>query len=130
MNSTHALDSTQEPSGCAIRLQETGASKHTEATKEFTAIYQAGFEAGFTMGREAGLKGAGQAAVGRVTAPKTKVRISTRRRVASEHFLLGLPCRACGAYYGSDEKRCPLCKTRQRVLDGVSNQAYTDVAEK
>jgi hypothetical protein len=96
----------------AIPLHQR-AGDDTEATKEFTAIYQAGFEAGFTMGREAGLKEAGQAAVGQVTAAKKKVRISTRRRVASEHFLLGLPCRTCGAYHGSDEKRCPLCKTPQ-----------------
>ncbi len=89
------------------------AGDDTKPSKEFRTAYQAGFEAGFAMGREAGLKEAAEPAAAQVAAAKKNVRVSVRRRVASEHFLLGLPCCTCGAYYGSDEKRCPLCKTQR-----------------
>ena len=84
-------------------------------TKEPSTEYQAGFEAGFIVGREAGLKGAeaGKAPVTQLTAAKNNVTVLLRPGVASDHFLLGLPCRICGAYYASDEECCPLCKSPQ-----------------
>jgi hypothetical protein len=89
------------------------AGDDTDPTMELSTVFQAGFEAGFRMGREAGLKEAGEAAVAQVAAAKKSVRVSVRPRVASERFLLGLPCSTRGAYYGSDEKRCPVCKTHR-----------------
>ena len=72
--------------------------------------YQAGFETGFAMGREAGLKEASTAAVAQLCAARNNgVSDAAQRRTASDHFLLGLPCRACGAYYGSDREICPAC---------------------
>jgi hypothetical protein len=79
----------------------------TEATKEFSTVYQAGFEAGFTMGE------AGEPARAQSPAVNESTREPVRCRVASPRFLLGLPCRTCGAYYGSEEKRCPVCRTQQ-----------------
>ena len=83
----------------------------TEATKEFSTIYQAGFEAGLTMSHQAGLNEAGRPAGAQSRVVNKSTRVPVRRRVASRRFLLGLPCRTCGAYYGSDEKRCPVCGT-------------------
>jgi rubrerythrin len=84
------------------------AEGDAEATREFSAAYEAGFKTGFTMGRQAGLK-AGEPG-SPLPAVKKNTRVLARRRAASRRYLLGLPCRSCGAYYGSDEKRCPICK--------------------
>ena len=87
------------------------ARRKNGSTKPNTE-YQAGFEAGFIVGREAGLKEAeaGKAPLARFTAAKNKVPVLLRPSAASDHFLLGLPCRTCGAYYASDQERCPVCK--------------------
>ncbi|HEX9121605.1 MAG TPA: hypothetical protein VF840_13800 [Terriglobales bacterium] len=87
------------------------AEDDNEATKEFSTIYQAGFDAGFTMGLQAGLNEAGRPAGGQSPVVNNSTRVPVRRSVESRRFLLGLPCRTCGAYYGSNEKRCPVCKT-------------------
>ena len=117
-------DTTIGPHGMAMQLR---AGKDNGTMEEFSAAYQAGFEAGFAMGRETGLKEAREAGAAQPPAAektKTHSRPSRRRKAArltlvsafaqhratSAHFLLGLPCRACGAYYGSDEERCPVCK--------------------
>jgi hypothetical protein len=102
--------------GSGINPLHRHAENDTEAAKELSAAYQAGFDAGFIMGRQASLKEpedpAGAPQLARVN-KRTRVPgpARVRRRVASQRFLLGLPCRSCGAYYGSDEKRCPVCKT-------------------
>ena len=88
------------------------AEDDTEAPKEFSAIYQAGFDAGFTMGRQA-LNEAGGPAGAQSPVVNNSTRVPVQRCVASRRSLLGLPCRTCGAYYGSNEKRCPICKTQQ-----------------
>ena len=107
--------------GSGISPLHLRAEDDTEATKEFSTVYQAAFEAGFTMGRQAGLNEAGELAGAQSPAVNKSTRVPVRRRVASRRFLLGLPCRTCGAYYGSDEKRCPVCKNptvsrRERTL--------------
>lgn len=68
--------------------------------------YQAGFETGFAMG----LREARAAAIARLCAARNEASASAQPRVASDHFLLGLPCRSCGAYYGSDQQSCPACQ--------------------
>ena len=85
-------------------------------------VYHAGFEAGFTMGRQAALKEAEERPGAQLRGVNKRRRVSVRRGAESRHFLLGLPCRTCGAYYSSDEKRCPVCKTQQRECSrpGVS----------
>lgn len=89
------------------------AHRKSKRTKEPSTEYQAGFEAGFIVGREAGLKEAlaGKAPVAQLTAAKNNVTVLRLPRVPSHRILLGLPCRSCGAYYGSDEKCCPFCKS-------------------
>jgi hypothetical protein len=91
--------------GSGISALHLRAEDDTESTKEFSTGYHAGFEAGLTMGRQAGLNEAGEP--GGAQSPA----VNNKSTVASPRFLLGLPCRNCGAYYGSDEKRCPVCKT-------------------
>jgi hypothetical protein len=103
-----AYDTTIGSRHFALRhcvLRKNGSSKPSSE-------YQAGFEAGFIVGREAGLKEAeaGKAPVAQLTAAKNNVTVSLRPGVASDHFLLGLPCRTCGAYYASDQEICPACK--------------------
>lgn len=105
--------------GSGISALHLRAEDNTESTKEFSTVYEAGFEAGFTMSRQAGLKKAGEPAGAQSPA------VNKESTVASPRFLLGLPCRNCGAYYGSDEKRCPVCKTNseqamERTLTPVS----------
>ena len=97
--------------GSGIIPMPLRAEDDPEATKEFSAAYQAGFKAGFAMGRQASLNQAGEPAGAQSPAVNKSTRVPVRRRVASRRFLLGLPCRTCGAYYGSDEKRCPVCKS-------------------
>lgn len=89
------------------------AHRKSGRTKEPSTEYQAGFEAGFIVGREAGLKEAeaGKAPVAQLTAAKNNVTVLRRPSVASNRSLLGLPCRSCGAYYGSDDECCPFCKS-------------------
>jgi len=99
--------------GSGISPLQLRALDDTEATKEFSTAYQASYEAGFTIGRQAGLNEAGEPAGAQSPAVNESTRWPVRCRVASPRFLLGLPCRTCGAYYGSDEKRCPVCKTQQ-----------------
>ena len=91
----------------------TRAHRKNGRTKEPSREYQAGFEAGFIVGREAGLKEveAGKAPLAQSTPAKNNVTVLLRPSVASDRILLGLPCRSCGAYYGSDEECCPLCKS-------------------
>lgn len=89
------------------------AENDTEATEELTMVYHAGFEAGFTMGRQAALKVAEEPHGAQLRGVNKRTRVSVLRRAESRRFLLGLPCRTCGAYYGSDEKRCPVCKTQR-----------------
>ena len=120
-------DTTIGPHGIAMQLR---AGKDSGTIEEFSAAYQAGFEAGFATGRETGLKEARETGVAQPSAAeKTKTPSRPRRRrksarlmlvsafaqhrATSDHFLLGLPCRACGAYYGSDEERCPVCKAQK-----------------
>ena len=100
---------TIEPGTLPLHLR---AEQDAEATKELSTVYQAGFEAGFKMGRQTGLKDAEEPAGAQSPGVNKRTRVSVRRRAASQRFLLGLPCRTCGAYYGSDEKRCPICKTQ------------------
>jgi len=94
------------------------AHRKNGSTKPSTE-YQAGFEAGFIVGREAGLKEAeaGKAPVAQLTAAKNNVTVLLRPSVASDHFLLGLPCRNCGAYYASDQERCPVCNASKTTLE-------------
>ncbi len=89
------------------------AHRKSGRTKEPSTEYQAGFEAGFIVGREAGLKEAeaGKAPVAQLTAAKSNVTVLLRPSAASHRILLGFPCRSCGAYYGSDEEFCPVCKS-------------------
>jgi hypothetical protein len=115
-----AAKQTMIGSGIPLHLR---AEDDTEAIKEFSTIYQAGFDAGFTMGRQAGLNEAGGPAGAQSPVVNKSTRVPVRRRVASRRFLLGLPCRTCGVYYGSDQKRCPVCKTQQRAGDGAHPDA-------
>ena len=89
------------------------AHRKSGRTKEPSTEYQAGFEAGFIVGRKAGLKEAraGKAPVAQLAAGKKNVTVLRRPRAGFHRILLGLPCRSCGAYYGSDEECCPLCKS-------------------
>ena len=99
--------------GSGISPLHLRAEDDTEATKEFSTVHPAGFVAGFTMGRQAGLNEAEEPAGAQSPAVNESTRVRVRCCVASPRFLLGLPCRTCGAYYGSDEQRCPVCRTQQ-----------------
>jgi hypothetical protein len=60
---------------------------------------------------------AGKAPVARLTADENNVPVMLRPKVASDHFLLGLPCLACGAYYASNQECCPVCKVTRTALE-------------
>ena len=81
------------------------------AKTDIGTVYQAGFEAGYVIGHEAGMKEARAAAAAVMCAVQKNAAASAQPRVDPDRFLLGLPCRSCGAYFGSDQVNCPACKT-------------------
>jgi hypothetical protein len=90
-----------------------GLDGNAGRTAELSTVYQAGFEAGFAKGKEAGLKETRDAAATQVCAARhNSTSLSVQLPAETHRFLIGLPCRNCGAYYASDQECCPVCKDR------------------
>jgi hypothetical protein len=92
------------------------AHRKNGSTKPSTE-YQAGFEAGFIVGREAGLKEAEgrKAPLAQLTAAKNNVTVLLRPSVASDRILLGLRAVVAARTTAATRSAAP-CANRQKTV--------------
>ena len=93
------------------------AHRKNGRTKEPSTEYQAGFEAGFIVGREAGLKEAEarKAPLAQLTAAKNNVTVLLRPSVASDRILLGLRAVVAARTTAATRSAAP-CANRQKTV--------------
>lgn len=123
------LPQTSEGNGYgSAQMRKIGSSLHDSLDEE--ALHQAAYEVGYARGHEAGFRTGyqeglkdkeresreqGSGNTGSEGAERQGARGQAAGEQESERApgprLIGLPCTHCGAYFFSDEARCPRCKT-------------------